>query len=121
MRQVQLMRQTTSVGIYWQQKKVTRTSSGCECVAPPIQLMRLAVAWAALYSGLVECVCSEDLWVLCATCGIGYKLPVASRRLVSLRNWMVHVWAWSCSSLPVQLPSLLWYYMKILGSRGHTP
>ena len=39
----------------------------------------------------------------------------------SQRNWMVHVWAWSCSSLPVQLPGLLWYYMKILGSRGHTP
>ena len=48
-----------------------------EFVAPPIQLMRLAVAWAALYSGLVECVCSVDLWVLCAICGIGYKLPVA--------------------------------------------
>ena len=59
--------------------KVAGTSSGCgECVAPPIQLMRLAVAWAALYSGLVECV---NLWVLCAICKIGYKLPVASRRL----------------------------------------
>ena len=64
------------------------------------------MAWAALYNGLVECVCRVDLWVLCAICGIGYKLQVASRRLVSLRNWMVHVWAWSCSSLPVQLPSL---------------
>ena len=32
MRQVQLMRQTTSVGIYWQQKKVARTSSGCGSV-----------------------------------------------------------------------------------------
>ena len=42
-----------------------------ECVGPPIQLMRLAVAWAVLYSGLVECVCSVDLWVLCAICGIG--------------------------------------------------
>ena len=41
-----------------------------ECVAPPIQLMRLAVVWAALYSGLVECVSSVDLWVLCAIVGL---------------------------------------------------
>ena len=62
MRQCQLMRQTTSVGIYWQQGR-EEGSDDVELVwlfegyiVPPIQEIRLAVVWAMLYSGLVECV-----------------------------------------------------------------
>ena len=35
-----------------------------ECVAPTIHEMRLAVARAVLYSGIVECMCSVAMWVL---------------------------------------------------------
>ena len=62
MRQCQLRRQTTSVGICCQQG---REEDGedmdwvwlCDgCVTPPIQEMGLAVALVVLYSGLVDCV-----------------------------------------------------------------
>ena len=74
--QCQLMRQTTSVEICWQQG---REDGGEDvewvwlcgrCVAPPIQKMRLSVAWAALFSGLVEYMCSVAIWVLCVNCGM---------------------------------------------------
>ena len=42
----------------------------------------LAVAWAMLYSGLVECVCSVDMWVVCVDCGMGFGLQMARRHLV---------------------------------------
>ena len=51
----------------------------------PIQEMRLAVAWAMLYSGLVECVSSVAMWVVCVDCGMGFGLPVARRHLTE--NW----------------------------------
>ena len=43
--------------------------SECGCVKnvlprPTIHEMRLAVAWAVLYSGIVECMCSVAMWVL---------------------------------------------------------
>ena len=73
------MRQTTSVEICWRQGR----EDGDEdvewvwlcgrCVAPPIQKMRLSVAWAALYCGLVEYnMCSVAIWVLCvgSVCGL---------------------------------------------------
>ena len=43
-----------------------------------MQKMRLAVAWAVFYCGLIECVCSVAMWVLCFNCGMGGGLPVAS-------------------------------------------
>lgn len=85
MRQCQLMRQTTTVGICWQQD---REEGGEDvewvwlcggCVAPPIQEMRSAVVWAVLYSGLDECVCSMAMWMLCVNCGMGCGLPVGFR------------------------------------------
>ena len=36
------------------------------------------MVWAVFYSGLVECVA---MWVLCVNCGMGCRLPVASRLL----------------------------------------
>ena len=62
MSQCQLMRHTTAVGICWQQ-------GGEEGGDVSVVVLRLcwpartgnAVAWAVLYSGLVECVC---MWVL---------------------------------------------------------
>ena len=69
------MRQTTAVGTCWQQCR----EEGDEdvewvwlcggCVAPPIQEIRYAVAWAVLYSGIVQCVCNVAMWVLCVHCG----------------------------------------------------
>ena len=50
----------------WNFLKVARTLSECCCVedvTPPIQEMRLAVV---LQCGLVECVCSVAISVLCA-------------------------------------------------------
>ena len=38
------------------------------CIAPLIQEMRLAVTWAVLFSGLVECVFIVAMWVLCFNC-----------------------------------------------------
>ena len=55
------------------------------CVAPPIQEMRLDVAWTAL--SLLN-VCA--VWP-CVYYGMGYGLPVAMRHLtelVSLRHWV---------------------------------
>ena len=49
------------------------------CVARPIQEMRLSVAWAVSYCGLVECVCSVAMWFLCVNCGMGCGLPVVMR------------------------------------------
>ena len=37
------------------------------CVVPPIPETRFAMAWAVLYSCLVECVA---MWVLCVNCGM---------------------------------------------------
>ena len=70
------MLQTTAIGFRWRQG---REEGGedvkwvwlCEgCVATPIQEMKLAVAWAVLYSGIDECVCS-------VACGIGCLLLVS--------------------------------------------
>ena len=67
------MRQTTAVGICWQQSReeggedVEWVCLCGRCVVPPIQEMRLAVA------GLVECVCSV---VLCVKCEMGCGLQV---------------------------------------------
>ena len=52
------------------ERKVARTWSRFGCVEdvlprPPIQEMWLTVARALLHSGLVECVCSVAVWVLC--------------------------------------------------------
>ena len=41
--------------------------------------------------------------------------------LVSLRHRVVHMWAWSGPSLPVQLPAHCGAVMKTLGFRSHTP
>ena len=94
------MSQTTSVQICWLQG---REESGedvewallCEgCIAPPTKEMRLDVAWAVLFCGLVEFVSSVAMWVLCSNSGMGCGLPVA--------NWVVHR---SGPSLLVPLPS----------------
>ena len=45
------------------------------CIAPPIKEMRLDVAWAVLFCGLVEFVSSVAMWVLCS---MGCGLPVAN-------------------------------------------
>ena len=91
MRQCQLMRWTTTVGICWQQG---REEGGEDvewvwlcggCVAPPIQEIRSAVVWAVLYSGLDECVWSTAMWMLCVICGMGCGLPVDFR-------WAVGTW-----------------------------
>ena len=85
MRPCQLMRQTTAVGSGRQQGG-EEGDEGVEwvwlcggCVAPPIQEMRLAVAWAVSYGGLEECVCSMAVWMLCVYCGMGCGLPVDFR------------------------------------------
>ena len=68
---------------------MTRTWSGCGCVedvlARPYRKMRLSVAWAALYSGLVEYMRNVAMWVLCVNCGMDCGLPVARRHLTE--NW----------------------------------
>ena len=39
------------------------------------------MAWAALYSGLVEYMRNVAMWVLCVNCGMDCGLPVARRHL----------------------------------------
>ena len=72
------------------------------CVAAPIQEMRLAVAWAVLYSGLVECVFIVVMWVLCFNCWMGCCHPVARRHLFCVPQ------ALGVSYVGVVIPSRLW-------------
>ena len=48
------------------------------------------MAWAVLYSGLVECLATRVLrdWLLAS----GGKVT-PDRELVSLWHWVVHIWA----------------------------
>ena len=85
MRQFLLMRQTPSVGIFWQQGRGEDVEwkwyyEGC--VAPPILEMRFTLVLVVLYGGLVECVFSVVMRVLCF---MGCGFPVARRRLTE--NW----------------------------------
>ena len=86
------------------ERKAVRTWSGCGCVAPPTQEMRLAMVWAVLYSDLHDCVCSVGMWVLCVNSGMGCELPMAKQHL-SQRHRVIHMWALSGPSILVQLPA----------------
>ena len=91
------------------------------CVALPMHEMRLAVMWAVLYNVLVECVCSVAMLMLCVNLWNGLRAfggivvfwwasgnpSTPDLKLVSLRNGVVHVWAWSGPLLQVQLPAHL--------------
>ena len=79
MRQFQLMRQTTSVEICWQQGR-EEGSKDVEwvwlfggCVVSPIQEMRLAVSWVAFYTGIVQCVRSVAMWVMIVGWVAGFR------------------------------------------------
>ena len=75
---------------------MTRTWSECGCgedVLPrPYRKMRLSVAWAALYSGLVQYMRNVAMWVLCVNCGNGLRASggqaTPDRELESLRHWV---------------------------------
>ena len=53
----------------------------------------------------------------------GYRWASGGQlRLAPHMHWVMHVWAWSCLSLPVQLPAhFCGAIIETLGFRSHSP
>ena len=73
MRYCQLMWQTIAAGICWQQDR--EEGGADEDVSLPVQVMRLAVAWATLYSGAVDAVWLYRCCVLIVGLVAGFQWP----------------------------------------------
>ena len=75
------------------------------------------MAWAALYSGLVEYMRNVAMWVLCVNCGMDCGLPVTWRHLTELESL-------GGSDVGVVFPlasgPASGTLMKTLGFRSHT-